>query len=159
MLSRRLNEIVTILREKGIVIERYKNEKGNKLIKIRNISSIPPYCQELENQEQNLDKSLDDTLDDIKKVSSIDNNENQEQNNGFGRFDDIDDTLHLKVNEHLANGKTLKCHHKSCEDKEYKSLDQYNNHCFSRHPKQLLYPDLSLIKMMGLEPRGNPWET
>ena len=35
----------------------------------------------------------------------------------------------------------------------------YNNHCLSRHPKQPMYPELSLIEMMELEPKGNPWET
>ncbi len=116
-LSRKLNEVKTNLREKGIVIERYKDEKGTRKIKICKVSSISPYRQEPQIQAQNPNKSLDDTLDDIKKVSSIDNDENQEQNNGFGRFDDIDDILHVKVKEHLANGKTLKCHYKSCEDK------------------------------------------
>jgi Bifunctional DNA primase/polymerase, N-terminal len=159
-LSRRLTEAQTILREKGIVIERFKDEKGHRKIKIRKISSISTYRQKLENQEQNHIKSLDDTLDDTFFVSSNKNDGNQEQNNGFGRFDDIDNTLHTKVREHLANGKTLKCHHKSCVDKEYRSLDEYTNHCFSRHPKQPMYPELSLIQMVDdLEPKGNPWET
>ena len=158
-LSRRLNEVKTNLREKGILIENYKDKKGDRKIKICKVSSISPYRQELENQPQNPNKFLDDTLDGIKKVSSNDNDKNQAQNNGFGRFDSIDDTLHTKVKEHLANGKTLKCHHKSCVDKEYRSLDEYNNHCFSRHSKQPLYPELSLIEMMELESKGNPWET
>ena len=107
-LSRRLTEVKTNLREKGIVIERYKDEKGHRKIKIRKVSSISPYRQELENQEQNPNKSLDDTLDDTKKVSSNNNNENQEQNNGFGRFDGVDDTLHIKVREHLSSRKKSK---------------------------------------------------
>ena len=148
-LSRRLTEAQTNLREKGIVIERYKDEKGHRKIKIRKVSSISPYRQKLENQEQNHNKSLDDTLDDTKKVSSNKNDENQEQNNGFGRFDDVDDTFHVKVREHLAKGKSLKCHHKNCNDKEFHSLESYNNHCHSRHPKQPMYPELSLIQMMG----------
>ena len=45
-LSRRLNEIKTNLREKGIVIEKYKDEKGHRKIKIRKVSSISPYRQE-----------------------------------------------------------------------------------------------------------------
>jgi hypothetical protein len=102
---------------------------------------------------------LDDTLDDTFLVSSNKNDKNQEQNNGFARFDGVDDTLHIKVKEHLANGKTLNCHHKNCEDKDYHSLEEYNNHCFSRHPKQPLYPELSLIKLMKLKPNENPWET
>jgi hypothetical protein len=102
---------------------------------------------------------LDDTLDNTFLVSSNNNQKKHEQNNGFGRFDGVDDTLHIRVKEHLVNGKTLKCHHKSCEDKEYKSLEEYKNHCFNRHPKQPLYPELSLIKLMELEPKGNPWES
>ncbi|HEX6294783.1 MAG TPA: hypothetical protein VFZ46_06470 [Nitrososphaeraceae archaeon] len=92
-------------------------------------------------------------------VSSNNNNENQEQNNSFGRFDGVDDTLHMiKVKEHFAKGKSLKCHHKKCDNKEFYSLEAYNNHHHTKHPKQPMYPELSLIKMMGLEPKGNPWE-
>jgi hypothetical protein len=44
-------------------------------------------------------------------------------------------------------------------DKEFHSLDYYNNHCFSRHPKQPIYPELSLIlQMSDFESKGNPWE-
>ena len=158
-LSRRLNEIKTNLREKGIEIERYKDEKGNRKIKIRRVSSISPYRQESQIQEQNPNKSFDDTLDDTKKVSTNNNNENQTQNDDFGRYDSIDDTLHMKVREHLSQGKSLKCHHKNCNNKEFHSLEAYNSHCLSRHPKQPMYPELSLIKMIDdLEPKDNPWE-
>jgi hypothetical protein len=103
---------------------------------------------------------LDDTLDDTKTVSPNKNYENQEQKNDFGRLDDVDDTFHMIISEHLAKGKSLKCHHKNCNnDKEFHSLESYNNHCHSRHPKQPMYPELSLIKLMdNLEPKGNPWE-
>ena len=97
-------------------------------------------------------------MDDTKNVSSNNSNENQEQNNGFGRFDGVDDTLQIIVREHLSQGKSLKCHHKSCNDTEFHSLEAYNNHHHTKHPKQPMYPELSLIKMMGLEPKGNPWE-
>ena len=158
-LSRRLTEIKTNLREKGIIIERYKDEKGSRKIKIHKVSSISPYRQELENQEQNPNKSLDDTLDDTKNVSSNNIDKKQEQNDDFGRFDGVDDTLHIKVREHLSQGKSLKCHHRNCNDKEYHSLDSYNNHCHSKHPKQPMYPELSLIlQMTGFESKGNPWE-
>ena len=102
---------------------------------------------------------MDDTLDNTLLVSSNKNNKNHEQNDGFGRFDGIDDDLHIKVKEHLSKeGKSLKCHYKNCNNKEYLSLKDYNIHCHSSHPKQPMYPELSLIKMMGLEPKGNPWE-
>ena len=45
-LSRKLTEVKTTLREKGILIERYKDKKGNRKIKIRKVSSISPYRQE-----------------------------------------------------------------------------------------------------------------
>jgi hypothetical protein len=157
-LSRRLTDAQTNLREKNIVIERYKDEKGHRKIKIRKVSSISPYRQKVENQEQNPNKSLDDTLDGTKQVSSNNNNENQEQNNSLGRFDDVDDTFHIKVREHLAKGKNLRCHNKNCDNKEFYSLEAYNNHHHTKHPKQPMYPELSLIELMGLEPKGNPWE-
>jgi hypothetical protein len=36
----------------------------------------------------------------------------QEQNNDFRRFDSFDNDLYIKVQEHLSQGKSLKCHHK-----------------------------------------------
>ena len=72
--------------------------------------------------------------------------------------DTFDDNLNTKVKEHLSQGKTLKCHHKNCNNKEYFSFNDYNIHCHSSHPKQPMYPELSLIKMLGLEAKGNPWE-
>ena len=102
---------------------------------------------------------MDDTLDDTNKISSNNNNEKHEQNNYFGRFDGVDDPLHMKVKEHLAQEKSLKCHHPNCNDKEFHSLESYNSHCHSRHTKQPMYPQLSLIQRMDdLEPKGNPWE-
>ena len=158
-LSRKLNEIKTNLREKGIEITRERVKKGNRLLKIRKVSSISPYRQELGNQAQNPNKSLDDTFDDTFSSSSTHTQNNQEQNNGFGRFDGFDDDLHIKVKEHLSKeGKSLTCHHRYCNNKEYFSLKDYNIHCHSSHPKQPMYPELSLIKMMGLESKGNPWE-
>jgi hypothetical protein len=38
-------------------------------------------------------------LDDTKTVSSNNNDKNYEQNNGFGRFGDVDDTLHINGKE------------------------------------------------------------
>ncbi|HJT82889.1 MAG TPA: bifunctional DNA primase/polymerase [Nitrososphaeraceae archaeon] len=157
-LSRRLNEIKTNLREKGIIIENYRDKKGHRKIKIRKVSSISSYRQELENQEQNPNKSFDDTLDDTATILSNNNHKNYEQKSAFRRFDDVDDTLHMIAREHFSHGKSLKCHHKNCNDKEFHTLESYNSHCLSRHPKQPMYPQLSLIKMMDLEPKGNPWE-
>jgi hypothetical protein len=158
-LSRRLNEIKTNLREKSIVIENYRDKKSHRKIKIRKVSSISSYRQKLENQEQNPNKSFDDTLDDTTTILSNKNDKNYERKNVFRRFDGVDDTFHDKVREHLSQGKNLKCHHKNCNDKEFLSIESYNNHCLSRHSKQPMYPESSLIQMMNdLEPKGNPWE-
>lgn len=108
-LSRRLNEIKTNLREKGIEIERYKDEKGHRKIKIRKVSSISTYRQESKNHAQNPGKSLDDILDDTKKVSSNQNEENYEQNNDFGRLDDKDDTLPLSIHGIYPHSDTWEC--------------------------------------------------
>jgi hypothetical protein len=60
----------------------------------------------------------------------------------------------------LNNGKTLKCHHKNCSsfEVEFSTLYDYNMHCHNSHPKQSLHPELPLIELLNLEPRGNPWE-
>ena len=73
-------------------------------------------------------------------------------------FNYLGNNLYNKIEQYLSMGKSLKCHHKNCNNKEYLSLNDYNIHCHSSHPKQPMYPELSLIKMMGIEPKGNPWE-
>ena len=98
-LSRRLNEVKTNLREKGIVIERHKDEKDNRLIKIRKVSSIPSYRLEPENQAQKNNKTVDDTFDDTKSIPSENKKENQAQKTDIRRYDDTDDTLHASVVE------------------------------------------------------------
>jgi len=60
-LSSRLNEIKTNLREKGIEIEKYK-ENGKRMIKITKASSLPSNRPEIENQIQNDGNIMDDTM-------------------------------------------------------------------------------------------------
>ena len=155
-LSRRINEIKTNLREKGIIIERFKDKDSKRIIKIRMIPTVSSYRPETENQQQNEKLITADRFDDTHQVSSYKYSTIKEQKNNSERYDDRDDSLHIKVSEHLAKGKTLKCYR--CKDIECPSLETYNRHCFSRHPGEPMYPELSLIKMMGLEPKGNPWE-
>jgi predicted translin family RNA/ssDNA-binding protein len=76
-------------------------------------------------------------------------------------LDYLDYDQREKILKHLkAGGKTLKCHHKNCEsfDIEYSTLYEYNVHCHTRHKKYPLHPELSLIILLKLEPRDNPWE-
>jgi hypothetical protein len=76
-------------------------------------------------------------------------------------LDYLDYDQREKILKHLkTGGKTLKCHHKNCESFaiEFSTLYEYNVHCHTRHKKYPLHPELSLIKLLKLEPRGNPWE-
>ena len=75
-------------------------------------------------------------------------------------LDYLDYDQHEKILKHLKAGKTFKCHYKNCESFEtgYSTLYEYNVHCHTSHKRYPLHPESSLIKLMGLEPRGNPWE-
>ncbi len=55
-----------------------------------------------------------------------------------------------------CNNKMFKCYR--CTS-EFSTKDEYTRHCLTSHPKQAMYPELSLITIMGIEPKGNPWET
>ena len=76
-------------------------------------------------------------------------------------LDYLDHNQREKIVKHLKAGKTLKCHHPKCQsfinNEEFSTLYEYNRH-HTTHRKSPLHPELSLIKLMGLEPRGNPWE-
>lgn len=64
-----------------------------------------------------------------------------------------------RIEKHLAQGKTLKCHHRKCSsfNQEFTTLYDYNIHCYnSNHVDQPIHPELPLIQMLDLEPRGNP---
>lgn len=62
-----------------------------------------------------------------------------------------------KIDSIGKKGKKLfKCYHCSSE---YQTKEEYTMHCHSKHPKLPMYPELSLIELMGLKPQGNPWES
>jgi len=75
-------------------------------------------------------------------------------------LDYLDYDQREKILKHLKAGKTFKCHHKNCDNfnEEFSTLYEYNVHCHTHHKKYPLHPELSLIKLLKLEPRGNPWE-
>ena len=75
-------------------------------------------------------------------------------------LDYLDYDQHEKILKHLKAGKIFKCHHKNCEsfEIEFTTLYEYNVHCHTRHKRYPLHPELSLIELLKLEPRGNPWE-
>lgn len=105
-LSRRLNEIKTNLREKGIEIETgSKDEKDNRQIIIRKVLSILSNRREQENQARNEGKVVDDTVDNTKDSSEsiVDTVENKESNQAQKlenrQYDSIDDTIHTKKEE------------------------------------------------------------
>ena len=75
-------------------------------------------------------------------------------------LDYLDYNQREKIVKHLKAGKTLKCHNKNCNsfNEEFSALYEYNIHCHTTHKRQPLHPELSLIELLNLEPRGNPWE-
>jgi len=75
-------------------------------------------------------------------------------------LDYLDSNQREKILKHLKAGKKLKCHHKNCRyfEIEFSTLYEYNVHCHTNHKGQPLHPELSLIELLGLQPRGNPWE-
>jgi uncharacterized lipoprotein YehR (DUF1307 family) len=76
-------------------------------------------------------------------------------------LDYLDYDQREKILKHSKVGKKFKCHHKNCEsfEIEFTTVYEYNVHCHTNHKGKPLHPELSLIKLLGLEPRGNPWES
>jgi hypothetical protein len=102
-LSRRLNEVKTNLREKGIEIETgSKDEKDNRQIIIRKVLSILSNRRNSENQAQNDSKNVDNNFDNTteKLQPTVDTVEKQDQNQAQKQenrqHDSIDDTIHTK---------------------------------------------------------------
>jgi hypothetical protein len=98
-LSRRLTEVKTNLREKGIEIEKYKDEKGNRKIKIRKMPSMPSSHQESEESSTKQPGKIDGTENNDNvpsKVPSKENSEIQAQNPTLDAMDAMDGTLHTK---------------------------------------------------------------
>ena len=90
------------------------------------------------------------------------NNTRREQTTGFSLIY-LGKIQRKSIEEHLAQGKTLKCHHQNCKsfinNKEFTTLYDYNIHYYnSNHSSQPIHPELPLIELLGLEPVGNPWE-
>lgn len=163
-LSGDLNEIITNLREKGIVIKRDKDNKGNRIITICKLSPEPSYRQEPADQAQDSNEMFDDTKETTAKVSPKPEDENQSQKDDNGRLDDINDTLQYSkdkfenddVND--ANAELLyECYY--CANFTPTTDEvKYQKHGISIHPKKRLYPTLSELKEMGIEPKGKRWE-
>ena len=61
-------------------------------------------------------------MDDTKKVSTNNNNGNQTQNDDFGRYDSIDDTLHMKVSQVSLNTQDLRGQKQPTEESKTMSL-------------------------------------
>jgi hypothetical protein len=80
------------------------------------------------------DRDIGDNLEDYKGDNPFTTN--------FFSYDYLDDDLKLRIEEHLKNGNTLKCHHNNCLEVEFSSFQEYNEHCHKKHPKQPLHPEL-----------------
>ena len=156
-LSRRLNEIKTNLREKGIEIETgSKDEKNNRQIIIRKVLSILSYRLEAENHAQNEDKNVDNTSDDTKenKGSTVYTAENQNQNHAQKQDnrqqDSMDDTIHTKGKEENEGEEENQELSISCHYCNYKgsSENEVERHSFISHPGKPARPDPSLLKLI-----------
>ena len=82
-------------------------------------------------------------------------------NNSRFNLDYLGKIQRKRIEKHLAQEKTLKCHHRNCSsfNEESTTLYAYNIHCYnSNHASQPIHPELPLIELFNLEPRGNPWE-
>ena len=165
-LSRKLNEIITSLREKGIIIEKSKDQEGNKIIKICMASSISSYSPEATDQAQDSNEMFDDMKQTIDKVSPKQEYENQSQKTDTGRFGDTADTLHTLEEVSRgdsddvdgANNKFLyECYY--CEKFAPTNYEiEYQRHVLNSHPQKRLYPLLSELEELGIKPKGKRWE-
>ena len=54
--------------------------------------------------------------------------------------------LYINNVRNISLKESLKSNHTNCNDKEFHSLEAYNNHCQTKHQKQPMDPELSLIK-------------
>ncbi len=158
VLTRRLNEAKTNLRERGFLIEiGKKDNKGKRVIEIVCIiPSISSNRQKTENHAQNQGEKMDDIKNSeniSSKVSSKENSQNHAQNEDSGRLDDIDDTLHTFPQQYKCN---------YC-DNEFSTEKEHLKHCLNFHAKKPAQPSKSLINTMKqngerVEFKGNPWE-
>ena len=98
-LSRRLNEVKTNLREKGIEIEKYKDEKGNRKIKIRKVPSKASSRQESDESSTKQPEKIDGTENNDNVPSNVPSKENEEvqaQKHTLDAMDAMDGTLQTK---------------------------------------------------------------
>ena len=137
----------------------------------KNNSDKKGFAEEYLKSGQNLEQSQQNQIKDIEITTNSEKQDKKlfvsgEKNkiiyssspeSGFS-LDYLDTEQRKKIEEYLNNGKILRCHHKNCLQAEFSTLYDYNMHCHNKHPGQPLHPELSLIKMLGLEAKGNPWE-
>lgn len=98
-LSRRLNEVKTNLREKSIEIEKYKDEKGNRKIKIRKVPSKASSRQESYESSTKQPEKIDGTENNDNGSSNVPSKENEEvqaQKYTLDALDAMDGTLQTK---------------------------------------------------------------
>jgi hypothetical protein len=125
---------IDISKEKRKSAEEYKEEKNSN------------------NCNSNDDEGYSKSSDDNKKK------ENSYNLSSSFSLDYLDKDQQVKIEQHLKDGKILKCHHDNCFEAKFSTLREYNEHCHKKHPEQPLHPELSLIEMLKLKKKGNPWE-
>ena len=58
-----------------------------------------------------------------------------DDSSSYFSLDYLDHDQRERIEHHLKDGKTLKCHHDNCYEAEFSSLQEYNKHCHKKHPK------------------------
>ena len=113
----------------------------------------------IENQSIENWTSYENSINGTSVSSSEKKIDNCAQNDRKRTKDGLDDIMRAKVLKYLKDGKSLKCHYRNCNDKEFFTLEEYLSHSL-RH-KFPLYPDLNMIELhkeYDMVTRGNPWE-
>ena len=174
ILSRRINEVKTNLREIGIVIENSdaRDLKTKvKTIEIRKVSLLPLPSLPAENCAQiagDIGNDIDGkgTIVSYKdKISLSKTPQNYSQNDIGNDSDDGNDILHTLRGHHLepsTNGIEESMTYLSypCYYCDYKTdnKDHYERHVIRIHYHSPAYPNKAEIEKRGLKPQGKDWE-
>jgi hypothetical protein len=157
-LSRKLNQIKTSLREVGITIDYYKDQRTRlKTIEICKVPSVP---SETQNQARIISDFSDDTNTDRTAVSFGNNmpfeetKQNRAQNSTLNDTNDTNDTLHTLQGQYSS-------YPPICYYCDYKpdSKDDYEGHVVLGHGHSIAYPNKAEIEKWGLKPQDKDWET
>jgi hypothetical protein len=161
ILSRRLNEVKTNLREVGIIIDNGSRGSTVRAINIRKVSSLPSLPSHDGNRAQSTSDNHDGTLRNDVIVGSTDevpsqkDSQNRAQNRVYDDSDDSDGTLYTLHGPSHDHDYPSNCYY--CDYKP-DSKDHYERHVILRHDHCLAYPNYAEIEKRQLKKQGKEWE-